>query len=971
MTASVWDPATVEIPVVNATSTLYPQVFSATAGQTLFNITNFQYVVGTGSLLIFVNGVFQIITKNFTETSISSFTMTTTELQVGDEVVALGFVGITATTPPTIAANITYGGTTLSDILLNNSELIVNSYVQLRTIQHIFWSFAYLTGAVVRGDGLGGGFYYYDATDITSPDNGSTIIVASDGGRWKLIVSTTVLTTQPIGDNTVAPATTKFVQQAHTSSLTHMIHPSVDGKWKDLYKAGIRPGFHNQQWGGGIVGWELNNGATDSMFTFDSATCQIEDYNPIPAVLGLGNLSTNIWRSQGFKVGENMTIQAIWIKLYKVVNPVDNIKLIIALDDGTGKPSGFVGITNGTATLINNRQVTSKLDGEWYRFVFATPPALVSTNQYHLAINKSGAVDATNFTAVKNTITGKYPFGNNCLSDGATWTTGTALTQLDFIVEPVAANQMFRSTGGLVDTACFVFNEGTQITHSKVFIDRTINFATSKNFTQLLRVSNIIAGKTLLDIGWGINHDRLVITCDTGTGFLRATLYDANKAVTTIVGANSVVGTALMDIGIVLRSMNDGQDFLSLSVNGNLYVQIIGVSFNISQNLRDLGTRWTGGGFPVAPVWTQDMNFASLPSAQGWTFTGTATEANVFQVTNNKLYQNKDGYAATDTGFYTKPATALNNSIGWIVRWRLRDLFSDNLITAAVSNALTVTINDGTKTISVAIQEYFLWTGSTTTDFTVQLDTKTLDTEYILIGKGSDYFLFANHRLIVDGTGKLVTTTATNSIIFGDVSATSAENADAIWTDFSYFNGGSILPVVSTGMILHESGYLAGNHSAYFTAIYNAGSPIGIKTFWNQERNYVQDIPWTINLLAITISSPPSGAAGIYLRAPELESYTLGSNFLLRGLITLSNLSAAVQIAANISIDGSINIANQTRGTTSSVAFAMQLSMTYISVLYTGLHKFEVVYGGFSGGANAQCVETSRGFVLTNTSNLY
>lgn len=44
----------------------------------------------------------------------------------------------------------------------------------------------FVSGYYSAGDG-GGGWYYYDSADTTSVDNGGTIIVASDGGRWKLL----------------------------------------------------------------------------------------------------------------------------------------------------------------------------------------------------------------------------------------------------------------------------------------------------------------------------------------------------------------------------------------------------------------------------------------------------------------------------------------------------------------------------------------------------------------------------------------------------------------------------------------------------------------------------------------------------------------------------------------------------------------------------------------------------------------
>lgn len=45
--------------------------------------------------------------------------------------------------------------------------------------------YAATTGYYKAGDG-GAGFYYLDSTDTTSADNGGSVIVAEDGGRWKL-----------------------------------------------------------------------------------------------------------------------------------------------------------------------------------------------------------------------------------------------------------------------------------------------------------------------------------------------------------------------------------------------------------------------------------------------------------------------------------------------------------------------------------------------------------------------------------------------------------------------------------------------------------------------------------------------------------------------------------------------------------------------------------------------------------------
>lgn len=57
-------------------------------------------------------------------------------------------------------------------------------------------------GYYALADG-GGGMYSYDASDTTSPDNGGTVIVASDGGRWKLSITTVISAKQwgAKGDN--------------------------------------------------------------------------------------------------------------------------------------------------------------------------------------------------------------------------------------------------------------------------------------------------------------------------------------------------------------------------------------------------------------------------------------------------------------------------------------------------------------------------------------------------------------------------------------------------------------------------------------------------------------------------------------------------------------------------------------------------------------------------------------------------
>jgi len=90
------------------------------------------------------------------------------------------------------------GGTTLSNNVpaqgsVGDSQIawgsilsrVVSSVATLRTMSKNTYTRVFLSGYYAPGDG-GGGHYWYDPTDTTSTDNGGTIIVATDGGRWKL-----------------------------------------------------------------------------------------------------------------------------------------------------------------------------------------------------------------------------------------------------------------------------------------------------------------------------------------------------------------------------------------------------------------------------------------------------------------------------------------------------------------------------------------------------------------------------------------------------------------------------------------------------------------------------------------------------------------------------------------------------------------------------------------------------------------
>lgn len=83
------------------------------------------------------------------------------------------------------AALVGFDGTTLDQQIKLKISRVVDSITDLKSLDKTKYTKAFVTGYYTVGDG-GGGAYYLDAADTTSVDNGGTIIVATDGGRWKL-----------------------------------------------------------------------------------------------------------------------------------------------------------------------------------------------------------------------------------------------------------------------------------------------------------------------------------------------------------------------------------------------------------------------------------------------------------------------------------------------------------------------------------------------------------------------------------------------------------------------------------------------------------------------------------------------------------------------------------------------------------------------------------------------------------------
>ena len=103
--ASIWNPDGTIVPGVNADLTVMYQEFTATASQTVFNLTTFVFQPTTNSLFVLVNGVDQVLTQDYLEGAGGNSITFTSGLEVGDQVIIRGFIGSIASQTAAASAN--------------------------------------------------------------------------------------------------------------------------------------------------------------------------------------------------------------------------------------------------------------------------------------------------------------------------------------------------------------------------------------------------------------------------------------------------------------------------------------------------------------------------------------------------------------------------------------------------------------------------------------------------------------------------------------------------------------------------------------------------------------------------------------------------------------------------------------------------------------------------------------------------
>jgi hypothetical protein len=640
----------------------------------------------------------------------------------------------------------------------------------------------------------------------------------------QLIAGSTVDGRRILDTNDIAAITS-----GSTKGLVSLLYPSRDGSLRDIHRGGWNLPL-NQQWGGHLTA--LPDGSWG-----DTATGNITS-NTSLNVLGAGGTAYGR-QAQGFKVSKAIGVSSIFLRIVKIGNPTDNVVVTIETDNG-GVPSGTL-VTNATSGAVAGTTISSNTIYHTYEFTFATPPSLSANTQYHCVVSRSGTCDTSNYYSVAAyTLASIYPHGTNSTqATGSGAWSATATMDLWFLIKSTSGTS-FLQTGGQFDCKLQGTNNPLPVNQADYLWRPMREFFDAQEGVILVRGAGWTKNATIADFIYGLNHDRIVMRCNATTGYPQVDLYESDGTKSTVTGTTDISAAGHKDVAIAYRLKNDGADYLKLYVQGvSEGTPLTSQSFGMDVNFKELGTAYLLGGFGLAPVMTQTLNMSVLPSAEGWTYNSTATEAAHFVVSGGKLYQQIVG--DTDTAYYTKSGLSLSNSNGWAVLVKTRKLKGSDTTTAAEAGFI---VRDGAKAVSVFIHTYYAevsYDAGSTCPHKIQCDLTTREHVFLATGKGSDFYLYIDGILVIDGTGMMTGATTDNQIFFGDLQAGAGVKAEAVWDYLAYYNTAAILPEF-TGGSLSEFAAWSGDQTDLLPALYGGGTPVSVKEYCGVPGNYVRRV---------------------------------------------------------------------------------------------------------------------------------
>ena len=133
MTASIWNPGVIVTAQATAQGAI-KETQTLTGGQTVIVLSTIIYVVGTGAIYVYINGVLQILGSDYTETTTTSITLTS-PASASDIVTVMGVINVNSSggtvtqiyTPETVlpsSTTIDLGATTSNSVQITGTNSI-------------------------------------------------------------------------------------------------------------------------------------------------------------------------------------------------------------------------------------------------------------------------------------------------------------------------------------------------------------------------------------------------------------------------------------------------------------------------------------------------------------------------------------------------------------------------------------------------------------------------------------------------------------------------------------------------------------------------------------------------------------------------------------------------------------------------------------------------------------------------------
>ena len=250
--------------------TIQEEVITATAGQTVFNLSTITYAPGTNSLAVYIDGVNQIVTDSYIETDANTVTFVS---GLHDGALVKFTTAVPATGTATNANVVAYdpAGT---GAVATTVQAKLRENVSVKDF-----------GAV--GDGV---------TDDTAAIQAALTYVTSSGGGTVLFPTGTYSVSQlEVLDNTYLLGQEKAVLKANTpeKNIININNPgfvvqnvTVDNLELDgqmLYTSGPSSGVNLESGCCGIYGKYVSNLTVKNCVIHDFVACGIGTYSPIPS----------------------------------------------------------------------------------------------------------------------------------------------------------------------------------------------------------------------------------------------------------------------------------------------------------------------------------------------------------------------------------------------------------------------------------------------------------------------------------------------------------------------------------------------------------------------------------------------------------------------------------------------------------------------------------------------------------------